>query len=181
MAHNKEKGLVFDEDHLETLIWDLEFEIFDHTTIIPDLRHKVRCLKQELENCDEARRFRTLKSYNSVVKSLDGKAYGMLNLMWPGVIGDKVKSVKPMIMEAKKSERKVYIESCLTTSNEGTSNETRVKGKEKVIVEACKTCKQTHYRKCLFGTNWCYRCGMVGHFVRHCNNKARGSGKSSHE
>ena len=62
------------EDNLMTLIKDLEFQIANHTVIIQDLLLKVRCLKQELKNRDDARRFRTPKSYNSVMKpTLDGK------------------------------------------------------------------------------------------------------------
>ena len=90
IAQNKEKSRGFFEDNLVTMIKDLEFEIYNHTAIIQDPRHKVRCLKQELQNHDEARRFRTPKSYNSAMKpTLDGKAYGMQNSVWPGVIREK--------------------------------------------------------------------------------------------
>ena len=76
MAQNKEEGQVFYEDNLETLIEDLEFEIADHTAIVQDLRCKVRCLKQELKNRDEAQRFKNPKSYNFAMKyPLDRDVY----------------------------------------------------------------------------------------------------------
>ena len=103
------------EDNLVTLIKDLDFEIASHTVIIQDLRRKVRGLKQELKNRDEARTFRTPKSYNSAMKStLDGKVYEMQNPVRLGVIREKIKSDKPTIIEVKEFERKVYKETHLT-------------------------------------------------------------------
>ena len=119
----------------------MEFVIADHTTIIQDLLHKVRCLKQELKNCDGARRFKNSKSYNFAIKpTLEGDVYGIQNLVWSGVSKEITKSNRSTNIETKNFEKETCIESRLIAINEETSNEENAKGKEKILEKTCKIC-----------------------------------------